>query len=331
MIILRVIVTSCWVIMVHSYCEGIGNNPGWRDAPKVEQLSLTAVRLSWEGLLTRAECADQLIVKSWNSRNPNDYKMSDLLDLSTTSHIVTDIVPNQEHVFQMVAREDKGILGKDWHKGPKAYFMTSKHEEKVVEARASSTTEKPEDVPAPTQDYWCGYQPSWSVSEWDGPNPGYEEVKQPLNDRTLTFGSQKEYDYDSGYDRNDDYNLPPANTPTTSNLNLETGIFTAPTSKMYMVTVTAMISGMGKYDQSYMSSYAQLFLMKNGKLDSLENYLLVEEDKVAELRVNMDLHKGDTLSLYVGHNIWKQLYSGSSGGQFTAYGFNIEQVRFCIF
>ena len=100
---------------------------------------------------------------------------------------------------------------------------------------------------------------------------------------------------------------------------------------MHMVTVTAMISGMGKYDQSYMSSYAQLFLMKNGKLDSLENYLLVEEDKVAELRVNMDLHKGDTLSLYVGHNIWKQLYSGSSGGLFAAYGFNIEQVRFCIF
>lgn len=132
-------------------------------------------------------------------------------------------------------------------------------------------------------------------------------------------------------DVRNEYNLPSAHTPTTSNLNLETGIFTAPTSKMFMVTVTAIISGKGNYDQPALSSYAQLFLMKNGKLESLENYLLVEQGKVADLRVNIDLDKGDTLSLYVGHHIWKQGFIGGSGGEFTAYGFNLEQVRFCIF
>ena len=84
-------------------------------------------------------------------------------------------------------------------------------------------------------------------------------------------------------------------------------------------------------DAFFLSSYAQLFLMKNGKLESLENYLLVEQGKVADLRVNMALEKGDTLSVYVGHHINTLEYSDYSGEEFTAYGFNLEQVRFCIF
>ena len=121
------------------------------------------------------------------------------------------------------------------------------------------------------------------------------------------------------------------NLPTSTDLDLDTGIFTAPTSKKYMVTVTAMISGKGNHEHSALSSYAQIFLLKNGKLNSLENYLLVEQDKVADLKVNMALTQGDTLSLYVGHHITHLSYSGPSGGEFTVMGFNLEQVRFCIF
>ena len=59
------------------------------------------MRVSWEGLVTRIECADQFIVKSWLTRNPNDYQMSDLLPLTQFSYIVRDLVPNQDYVFQV--------------------------------------------------------------------------------------------------------------------------------------------------------------------------------------------------------------------------------------
>jgi len=123
------------------YCAGLGRNPGFRTAPIVEQVTLTSVRVSWEGLVTRIECADQFIVKSWLTRNPNDYQMSDLLPLTQFSYIVRDLVPNQDYVFQAVAREDKGILGKDWNKSPKAYYRTTTTNPTVApEPRASSDT-----------------------------------------------------------------------------------------------------------------------------------------------------------------------------------------------
>lgn len=127
----------------HSYCAGIGANPGFKDAPLVQQVTLTSVKVTWHGLVTRAECADQFIVKSWNARNPNDYKMSDLLPLSQFSYIVTDLVPNQDYVFQAVAREDKGILGKDWNKSPKAYFKTNKNTPTVAPGLSASSHSNP--------------------------------------------------------------------------------------------------------------------------------------------------------------------------------------------
>ena len=84
-----------------TYCAPFGQNPGFTRAPTVEQVTLTSVRVSWAGTVTRIECADQFIVKSWNRRNPNDYMMSDLLPLDQFSYIVTDLVPNQDYVFQV--------------------------------------------------------------------------------------------------------------------------------------------------------------------------------------------------------------------------------------
>ena len=112
---------------------------------------------------------------------------------------------------------------------------------------------------------------------------------------------------------------------------METGIFTAPTSQEFMVTVTAMISGLGNHDQPALASYAQLFILKNGKLQSVENILSVKEGKVADLKVDMTMDKGDTLSVFVGHQVNSLTYSGPSGREFSVSGFNLEQVRFCIF
>ena len=84
-----------------AYCALFGQNPGFTAAPRVQQVSLTSVLVSWEGLVTRIDCADQFIVKSWNERNPNDYKMSDLLPLNQFTFMVRDLVPNQNYVFQV--------------------------------------------------------------------------------------------------------------------------------------------------------------------------------------------------------------------------------------
>ena len=72
------------------------------------QVSLTSVQVSWHGLATRVECADQFIVKSWLARNPNDYKMSDLLQTSQYSFVVEDLLPNQDYVFQVRKKFLKG-------------------------------------------------------------------------------------------------------------------------------------------------------------------------------------------------------------------------------
>ena len=87
---------------VEAYCAGLGANPGFRGPPLVEQVTLTSVRVTWSGLVTRKECADQFIVKSWLARNPNDYKMSNLLPTTQFSFVVRDLVPNQDYVFQVV-------------------------------------------------------------------------------------------------------------------------------------------------------------------------------------------------------------------------------------
>ena len=86
---------------VQGYCAGLGANPGFRGPPRVEQVSMTSVRVSWDGLVKRIDCADQFIVKSWLARNPNDYKMSGLLPTTQFTFIVTDLVPNQDYVFQV--------------------------------------------------------------------------------------------------------------------------------------------------------------------------------------------------------------------------------------
>jgi len=122
---LMILLTTILIHRTTGYCAGLGANPGFKGPPIVEQVTLTSVRVTWSGLVTRGECADQFIVKSWLARNPNDYKMSDLLPTSQYSWVVKDLVPNQDYVFQAIAREDKGILGKDWNKSDKTYFRTT--------------------------------------------------------------------------------------------------------------------------------------------------------------------------------------------------------------
>jgi len=108
------------------YCTWVGSNPSWEGPPSVEQVSLTSVRVSWRGLLQREDCADSLLVKYYKRDNTNDFGMSNELSVSTNSYIIRDVVPNIPYTFQVIAREEKGLLGVDYNKSPKTVFTTRK-------------------------------------------------------------------------------------------------------------------------------------------------------------------------------------------------------------
>ena len=104
-------------------------------------------------------------------------------------------------------------------------------------------------------------------------------------------------------------------------------MFTAPIERKYLVTLTAMLNT--PY-QARMFTYAQLFLRKNGNVTSLDHYLLVEHGKVADMRTEVHLNTGDTLSVYVGHQVDRKYKFSPSGTVQLFDGFYLEDIKFCV-
>ncbi len=89
------------------------------------QVALDRVRVSWRGLVTKEDCADNYVVKYWQRLAPNDYDITDIVPKGRYSVEVT-VVPKVIYQFQAVAREEKGIIGGvDWNKSPTTSFQTS--------------------------------------------------------------------------------------------------------------------------------------------------------------------------------------------------------------
>ena len=107
------VISLAWLPLAYSFCARPGENPTWVAAPIVEQVTGTSVNVSWEGLLKQKECADNVIVKHFKKEDTADYKLSVGLDVSTTSYMILDLMPNEAYTYQVIAREDKGILGVD--------------------------------------------------------------------------------------------------------------------------------------------------------------------------------------------------------------------------
>lgn len=111
---------------VQGYCVGIGSNPGFSGPPEVQQINFTTVLVSWEGLATQKDCADQFLVKSGLVASPTDYKLSEMLSTDTFHMVITDRIPEQKYFYQVIAREDKGWKGVDYNKSPETLFTTSR-------------------------------------------------------------------------------------------------------------------------------------------------------------------------------------------------------------
>ena len=115
---------------VRSRCSWTSKNPYWTGGPRVDQVTLTSVNVSWAGLLENAYCADRLTVKYWWINKPNDWKTTEKLSPSATSYKIDKLHKYQEYVFVAVAIEDKtAFRSVDWNRSPATHFSTSDNPE----------------------------------------------------------------------------------------------------------------------------------------------------------------------------------------------------------
>lgn len=116
-----------------AYCWEPGWNPYFTEAPRVEQVTISTVRISWKDIVARRECADSFLVKYWQLNMPQGYKLTDMVK-TDQNFIEVEVVPKVPYNFQAVAREDKGpVMGVDWNKAPIVSFKTSRLNREVKE------------------------------------------------------------------------------------------------------------------------------------------------------------------------------------------------------
>ena len=116
----------------HGYCWQAGFNPGFSDAPTIQQVKIDTVRISWTDIVEHRACVDQFLVKYWQKSAPHEYISSELVS-PVVNYIDIKVVPKVPYQFQAVAREDKGLIrGINWNKSPIIEFRTSIHNQEVA-------------------------------------------------------------------------------------------------------------------------------------------------------------------------------------------------------
>merc|ERR1719233_182559 len=137
-----------------------------------------------------------------------------------------------------------------------------------------------------TSTHWCGL--GYIMGDGYDIKSGYGHV-DVVHDDIMKF-----------YEPEDTRVLSYKPTDFPDSFNFLSGVLTTPEDGKYMVTLTATLA---KNPGTDIMNFAQLFIIKNGKLTALDHYLLVEQQKVANLKVEMELLQGDTISVYVGYHV----------------------------
>ena len=119
------IITINVVSKTNAYCWQPGKNPSFTGKPTVAQIDLSTVMVKWNNLVSKVECVDQFLVKYWRD-NPNEYEETSFLP-KHVFFISVKVIPRVEYTFEVIAREDKGILGVDYNRAEKIKFKTSKY------------------------------------------------------------------------------------------------------------------------------------------------------------------------------------------------------------
>ena len=115
-----------FVPKVKSRCSLSARDPYWTGGPRVEQVTLTSVSVSWAGLLENMDCADSLRIKYWWTNTPNDYRLTEKLPTSSTNFKIGDLLKYQEYAFLVVAIENGNLIRSiDYNRSPTTFFTTS--------------------------------------------------------------------------------------------------------------------------------------------------------------------------------------------------------------
>ena len=126
-----VLVLQVMILQCNGYCWQSGWNPTFISEPKVEQLSLMKVRVSWDGIVDKRKCADSFLIKYWRKSSPASYKMTTPVP-TEVSYEDIEVSPKVIYLYQVIAREDKGmILGVDYNKAKPVEFRTSSFNEQI--------------------------------------------------------------------------------------------------------------------------------------------------------------------------------------------------------
>jgi len=113
----------------------------WNGAPEVEQMNMTTVRVSWQGVLKKKNCADKIFVKYWIENRGNDYDQTDRFSPETINNCTIKIEIGQFYIFQIIAK--KGSYNQ--FKNPnKAKFKTR---------RSNSVVKLEDPLPTPTENH----------------------------------------------------------------------------------------------------------------------------------------------------------------------------------
>ena len=147
------LIACLFPLEIHSYCWGAGQNPGFTGLPNVEQLSLDRVRIIWSDIVSQRECADNFVVKYWQRSSPSAYDVTDLISKEANS-VEIKVTPKVMYQFQVVAREDKGLIGGvDWNKSPTVDFQTATNNNYQVK-KVEKTENRVESLVRDEVKYW---------------------------------------------------------------------------------------------------------------------------------------------------------------------------------
>jgi len=129
--VLLVVIIQMAVRHCNAYCWQSGWNPNFISEPKVQQLTTRKVRVSWDGIVDKRKCADSFLVKYWRKSSPATYKMTTPVP-TQVSYEDIEISPKVIYLYQVIAREDKGmILGVDYNKAKPVEFRTSSFNKEI--------------------------------------------------------------------------------------------------------------------------------------------------------------------------------------------------------
>lgn len=121
--LLPILILILSVVKSWSFCVEAGKSTIFARPPRISQIHLHKVNVSWDGIVRNSECADGFFVQFWN--NLNEIKSTEEVEPGRT-FIEVDVVPDLKYSYRVIAREESaGTKDAVWRQSPIFSFTTS--------------------------------------------------------------------------------------------------------------------------------------------------------------------------------------------------------------